>query len=708
MRAANFNGAVADNQLSGNIARLNAPAAFTGPVSFSNATGTFSGNASGLSNVPVNSLVRTTTNFSIVGWGHDFYGQLDIPPDLNNVAAVAAGVGHSLALKTDGTVVAWGINDFGQTNVPPGLNNVATVSAGWAHNLALKSDGTVVAWGYNEFGQANVPAGLSNVTAVAAGHSHSLALKNDRTVVAWGNDFSGQTTVPAGLSNVATVAAGYLHSLALKSDGTVVAWGWNQFGQTNVPAGLGNVAAVAAGHGHSLALKSDGTVVAWGRNDSGETTVPAGLSNVTAVAAGYTHSLALKSDGTVVGWGVSFWGLFNVPAGLRNVIAVAAGPMANHILVIRQQPYSPVAWMDADNTFDGNLQVNGTLSGNGAGLTNLSATNLSGSVPSTSLTAVPAGSLTGTIANARLSTNVALRTGGNAFSGNQTIVGTLGVGTVSPQGSLHVYSANNPTVMRIQSTAGPGFGRIEFLSNPQGDPAEWRPAYIQSTDAGNFTGGLAFFVNGTGVANTFGSTEVMRLVNGNVAIAPSSALSFGAQVRQMINLWGTTIGIGVQGSTLYSRCNSGGPNEGFAWYKGGVHNDAYANPGGGIELMHLVQAGLYVNGAVVLTSDRNAKENFAPVTSREVLEKVAAMPISRWNFKHDGTTRHIGPMAQDFHAAFGVGADDKHIATVDADGVALAAIQGLNQKLEEQRAENAELKQRLEALEKIVHNQKSN
>ena len=75
-------------------------------------------------------------------------------------------------------------------------------------------------------------------------------------------------------------------------------------------------------------------------------------------------------------------------------------------------------------------------------------------------------------------------------------------------------------------------------------------------------------------------------------------------------------------------------------------------------------------------------------------KKVAAMPISRWNFKGDEGTPHVGPMAQDFHAAFGLGTDDKHIATVDADGVALAAIQGLNQKLEEKiREQDREIEQ---------------
>jgi hypothetical protein len=110
-------------------------------------------------------------------------------------------------------------------------------------------------------------------------------------------------------------------------------------------------------------------------------------------------------------------------------------------------------------------------------------------------------------------------------------------------------------------------------------------------------------------------------------------------------------------------------------------------------------------GTVNGTSDRNAKEKFTAVSSRDVLDKVAALPITEWNFKQE-PTRHIGPMAQDFYAAFNVGMDDKHIATVDEGGVALAAIQGLNEKLEQKDKEIQDLKQRLEALEKHFQNQK--
>lgn len=113
------------------------------------------------------------------------------------------------------------------------------------------------------------------------------------------------------------------------------------------------------------------------------------------------------------------------------------------------------------------------------------------------------------------------------------------------------------------------------------------------------------------------------------------------------------------------------------------------------------------NSSITHSSDRNVKENFAPVNPQAVLESLAAMPISRWNFiKDEADTPHIGPMAQDFYAAFGMGTDDTHIGMIDADGVALAAIQGLYQLVQEQekliqgqQAQIEELTTRLSRLE---------
>jgi alpha-tubulin suppressor-like RCC1 family protein len=269
---------------------------------------------------------------------------------LTGVAAIAAGQGHVVALKSDGTVVAWGNNYYGQTTVPAGLSGVTAIAAGVNQTVALKSDGTVVAWGItNAGGPTDVPAGLNGVVAIATGEAHTVALKSDGTVVAWG--LSGaQTDVPSGLNGVRAIAAGGSHNLALKNNGTVVAWGVNASGVTNVPTGLSGVTAIACGYSHNLALKSDGTVVAWGDNYYGQTTGTSNgitsavtanpvtlntvvLSGVTAVAAGHNHSVALKSDGTLVAWGSgrvntgasSQFGQSIIPTNLSGVTAIAAG-----------------------------------------------------------------------------------------------------------------------------------------------------------------------------------------------------------------------------------------------------------------------------------------------------------------------------------------------------------------------------------------------
>jgi hypothetical protein len=102
-------------------------------------------------------------------------------------------------------------------------------------------------------------------------------------------------------------------------------------------------------------------------------------------------------------------------------------------------------------------------------------------------------------------------------------------------------------------------------------------------------------------------------------------------------------------------------------------------------------------------SDRTVKDNFAPVDTRRTLARLVELPLQTWNYKsQDSSIRHIGMMAQDFYAAFGVGEDDKHISTVDADGVALAAIQGLYQELTDRDAKIATLEARLTELERVL------
>jgi len=127
------------------------------------------------------------------------------------------------------------------------------------------------------------------------------------------------------------------------------------------------------------------------------------------------------------------------------------------------------------------------------------------------------------------------------------------------------------------------------------------------------------------------------------------------------------------------------------------------------------QATLTVNGSVSATnvtfsSSRELKTNLTPVDGDEVLRKLAAVPVHEWSFIEERNgRRHVGPIAEDWHAAFGLGGDGRDISLIDANGVALAAIRALHADAEAKegeidrlREENEDLRERLARLEAAV------
>ncbi len=97
------------------------------------------------------------------------------------------------------------------------------------------------------------------------------------------------------------------------------------------------------------------------------------------------------------------------------------------------------------------------------------------------------------------------------------------------------------------------------------------------------------------------------------------------------------------------------------------------------------------SGTWASLSDRSAKTDIAPLDDAAVLAKVATLPVNTWRYKTEAGVRHVGPMAQDFYAAFGVGEDDRHITSIDEDGVALSAIKALRANVVSLQSHNATL-----------------
>jgi hypothetical protein len=152
------------------------------------------------------------------------------------------------------------------------------------------------------------------------------------------------------------------------------------------------------------------------------------------------------------------------------------------------------------------------------------------------------------------------------------------------------------------------------------------------------------------------------------------------------------------GDFLVNRIGTGGPEMSVTKLGRFV-----SGPGGFAALDSRPNGNLFIAGTLFESSDRDKKENFQEVDCQEVLDKVAELSITTWNYKSDEETiRHMGPVAQDFQAAFKLGDSDKTIATTDKAGISLAAIKALNSKVQQQQNKIVEKDGQIEMLENSV------
>ena len=236
-------------------------------------------------------------------------------PGLSNITQVSVAGDHVLALDSSGTVWSWGSNTYGElgdratggshpTPVPvPFLNQIVQVSAGIGYSLALRSDGTVWAFGATsgQLGDGttvsrNSPEqvpGLGGITKVVAGEGTSYAIGAGGALLAWGSNTygllgngttTGQSLTPVavpGLSGVTSVATSASETLAAVGPArTMWSWGSNGYGSngngtttpnyTPVPTSLSGVTQLAASDLNGAAVLANGTLMTWGVNNAGQ------------------------------------------------------------------------------------------------------------------------------------------------------------------------------------------------------------------------------------------------------------------------------------------------------------------------------------------------------------------------------------------------------------------------------------------------------
>ncbi|MEM1056347.1 MAG: tail fiber domain-containing protein [Bacteroidota bacterium] len=298
-----------------------------------------------------------------------------------------------------------------------------------------------------------------------------------------------------------------------------------------------------------------------------------------------------------------------------------------------------------------------------------------------------------------------------AGAGNHALyvndAGNVGLGTATPTLELHIADGDSPS-MRLEQNGSSGFGSqtwdlagnetnffIRDVTNGSALPFRIRPG-----GPGN-----AIYIENNGNTGLYNTDPQANLdVNSTLRVRTSADIPlfttevtfqedvlFDRDARVDLDLtvdrdffakrfvlFEDNYSSGQNPFIVNDRNNSSDPNDDVELFRVDADGNAFAG------------------GAMVQTSDVNAKQDFLPVNSAQVLSAVREMPLTTWRYRTGNPeVRHLGPMAQDFYAAFGLGFDETTIASVDADGVALASIQAL-------AAENDELRARLAALEALV------
>jgi len=278
-----------------------------------------------------------------------------IPPPVESVNFIHAGVNFSYGLTSFGFAQNFGINNVGQlgnnstnfTNTPVSLGGLVKTfckiagtggfdnvnNTGWA----IDKNGLVWGWGNNSFGQIGDNTITQRLTPISirgdrktfceiSVGSRGTAKCIDQYGRAWGwgvnsqgeignNSAASQRTPVSVLGVVKTfckIESGYSHTISIDKNGRLWTWGRNSFGQLgdttttskSTPVSvLGSVktfCVISAGVEHCLAIEKNGRVWAWGQGADGRLGDNTTVSKRTPVFIGGSSKTFCKITGSNV------------------------------------------------------------------------------------------------------------------------------------------------------------------------------------------------------------------------------------------------------------------------------------------------------------------------------------------------------------------------------------------------------------------------
>ncbi|WP_370306920.1 tail fiber domain-containing protein [Sinimarinibacterium flocculans] len=303
--------------------------------------------------------------------------------------------------------------------------------------------------------------------------------------------------------------------------------------------------------------------------------------------------------------------------------------------------------------------------------------------------------------------------------------GRIGFGTLTPLRELHVADGDSPA-LRLEQDGSSGFAAQAWdVAGNEGDffvrdvtggdrlPLRIRagaPTNALTVDADGDVGvGLQLADASLHIERNDGSARLLvreadrtaafrRLVvienNGDPSFMMTDT-STGNQTELRL--------LGAGGTFSINHVDTGGPE--FRVTRAGA---MIVGPRGASNMILSKTGTMTLAGTLVQNSDVNAKRSIEPVAGETVLAKLSDLPVSTWEYKSDASgVRHLGPMAQDFHKAFGLGEDPTKIAPGDMAGVALVGLQALareqDRQLTELRREASEKDHRILELQTQIH-----